>query len=261
MPTSTVNPTAPYPTVGEVLSLARVKVNDAFGPNGVAGDLLATNQPATPVIFKSAWRQLQATLADNGFDKLTKEAVVLALPAIYQIDPAARVYLDWNGYFNGQSYTQDGTICLPADLIVPRYVNERQNGSGNEFTEVTPWDGFVPEGYQSERLSWWLWEDDKLYFKGATVVTDLKLRYGSWLLDIDITGQNANDQQVPIMWCDEALACLIAEKYSRPRGSVQADSLLAQADVEIQKMCNRTARRKAPITYRRRAFGYQRARF
>ena len=255
MPTQPTNPVAPYPTVGDVLQLARVKVNDAFGPNGVAGDLLATTQPATPVLFKSAWRQLQATLADNGFDKLTKEAVVLAFPAIYAQDPAARVYIDWNGYSNGQTYTQSSTVCLPADLIVPRYVNERQNGSGDEFTEVRPWDGFVPEGQQSEKLRWWLWEDDKLYFKGATVATDLKVRYSSWLSDIDITAQNADQVQVPIMWCDEALAGLIAEKYARPRGSAQADSLLAQSQVEIDKLCNRTARRKAPITYRRKAFG------
>ena len=257
MPVVTLNPYAPYPTVDEVLQLARVKVNDAFGPNGLAGDLLATSQPATPVIVKSAWRQLQASLADAGFDKLTKEIVIANFPKVYAQDPAARVWIDWTGCYDGNTfYSQsDGFAALPLDLLVPRFIRERQNGSGNEFTDVVPFDGFFPDGWQAEKLTWWEWEDDKLFFKGATVATDLKIKYGAWLPDIDTTQGNS---QLPIMWCDEAMGCLIAEKYSRPRGSAQADSLLAQAQVEIDKMCNRTARRKAPITYRRRAFGSRR---
>lgn len=254
MPVVTLNQFAPYPTVGDVLQLARVKVNDAFGPNGLAGDLLATSQPATPVLAKSAWRQLQAQLADNGFDKLVKEIVITNFPKVYAQDTAVRVYIEWEGCYDGSVYYKqsDGFAALPQDMIVPKTVYERQTGTANEFREVIPWDGPFPEGQQSERLQWWAWENDQLYFKGATVATDLKIRYASWLPDIDTTQDST---EIPIMWADEALACLIAEKYSRPRGSTQADGLLAQAQVEIEKLCNRTARRKAPITYRRRPFG------
>lgn len=254
MTTVTVQPTKPYPTVGDVLQLARVIVNDAFGPNGVDGDLLSSSQPYTPVLLKSAWEQLQDELADAGVDSLVKEIIIPNFPAVYTTDPAVTVYIDWDGSWDGQTIypVGDGNPALPYDLVITKSVWERPHGSGTSFTEVVPWDGGLPGGFQSERLRWYEWRNDKLWFKGATQAIDLKVSYLAYLPDLEYDN---NAYEVPIMRSLRAMSYIVASEYARPRGAAVADNLYAMAEAEIAKIANRTARRKAVITYRRKPFG------
>ncbi len=256
MPIIPAGPTAPYGTTGDVLQLARVYVNDAWGPNGVAGDILSSANPATAVLLNSAWRELQEELADSGVETLCGEALIPAIPAVALTDPSVQVYLNWVGYWNGAGAINP-TVVLPQDFIQPRgFMWERPTGSGQQFSKVEPVEK-LPEGYQASQLRWYEWRGDSLWFKGATQVVDLKIPYVSYLPDLASVGSMPipDTTQIPIMRASRALAYLIAAEYAAPRGSEQADSLHAKAMVEIAKITNRTARRKASITYRRRAFG------
>ena len=259
MPIVTPVPGDPYATVGEVLQLARVIVNDAFGPNGLDGDLLSNTQPYTPILLQSAWEQLQDELADAGVESLVKETIITAVPAVTMIDPSVTTYITWDGYFDGTVLQpiDVGIPVLPFDMIQPAAKGcwERVTGSGSAFTEVIPWDGGLPEGYQSDKLRWYEWRDDKLFFKGATQVLDLKLRYLAYRPELAADGTISNDELVPIMRSKRAMAYLIGSEFARPRGAQVADNLYAMAEAEIAKLTRRTAHRKAAISYRRRAFG------
>lgn len=259
MPTvDTVQSDKPYGSVGDVLQLARVLINDAFGPNGVEGDLLAVDQPGTPILLESAWEELQSEAADAGIETLVRTIVIPAFPPVYLIDSSVEVFIDWTGSFDGfTKYDQkDDNPALPYNLIVPIKVWERQTGSGAEFIEIINSDGGFPEGQQTDRLRWYEWRGDKLWFKGATTQRDLKVRYIAYLPRLVEDGQPIDERTlVPIMRAWRAMAYLIASEFARPRGSQQADNLYALATAEIEKLANRTARRKATVSYRRKAFG------
>lgn len=256
-----VNPPSgdPYATVGEVLQLARVIVNDAFGPNGLAGDLLSNTQPYTPILLQSAWEQLQDELADAGVESLVKETILTAVPAVTAIDPSVTTYITWDGYFDGTTLQPIGVgiPVLPFDMIQPaaRGVWERVTGSGSSFSEVTPWDSGLPEGYHSDKLRWYEWRDDKLFFKGATQILDLKLRYLAYRPELAASGTIDDNELVPIMRSKRAMAYLVASEFARPRGAAVADNLYAMAESEVEKLTRRTAHWKAAVSYRRKAFG------
>lgn len=247
----------PYGTVGDVLQLARVLVNDAFGPNGIEGDILGNDQPGTPILVESAWEELQSEAADAGIETLVRTIVIPAFPVVYLNDPSVETWIDWTGCFDGNTFydVKDDNPGLPYDLIVPIRVWERATGSGSEFTDVKNSDGGLPEGNQSDQLRWYEWRGDKLYFKGATIQRDLKVRYIAYLPRLVQDNKIDESVQVPIMRAWRAMAYLVATEFARPRGSQQADNLYALATTEIQKLANRTARRKATVSYRRKAFG------
>jgi hypothetical protein len=247
----------PYGTTGDVLQLARVLVNDAFGPNGIEGDILGNDQPGTPVLLESAWEELQSEAADAGIETLVKTIVIPAYPVVYLVDSAVETWIDWTGSFDGDTFydVKDGNPALPYDLIVPVRLWERPTGSGSEFYPVENSDGGFPEGQQTDRLRYYEWRSDRINFKGATTQRDLKLRYIAYLPRLVQDNKIDERTQVPIMRSWRALAYLVAAEFARPRGSQQADSLYALGTAEIQKIANRTARRKATVSYRRKPFG------
>ncbi len=261
MPVAPTIPNQPYPTIGDVLHLARVIVNDAFGPNGVSGDLLSSSNATTVVLLNSAWGQLQDELADAAVETFTKEIILSPLPAVTTSDPSVSVYIAWDGYFDGAIWHNSGVglPSLPYDMIQPaaQGVWERAYGSGAPYTIVTPNDAGLPEGYQTGKLRWYEWRDDKLFFKGATVSIELKLRYLAYRPDLGADNVLPINEAVlvPVMRSKRAMAYLVASEFARLRGSEVADNLYAMAEAEIEKLTRRSSHRKASISYRRKAFG------
>lgn len=250
--------TTPFDTVGNVLQLARVVVNDAFGPNGVAGDILTDINPGTLIYLNTAWRYLQDELANAEVEALVKEVLFEGLDPVTIIDPSTETYLAWDGYYYGTGVDQN--FLLPFDMIQPSYLWERPSGSGAQFCKMIPLDGGLPGDFPVNVLRFYEWRGNQLAFKGATVPVDVRLRYLAYFGDfVNVISSNPpqvdETQQVPIMRCTRALALLIAADFARTRGSDQADTLSGLAESEIDKITNRTARRKAAITYRRKPFG------
>lgn len=257
MPIAPQNEVKPYATVGEVLQLARVIVNDAFGPNGLDGDLLSNDQPTTKVLLNSAWDQVQEELVDSGVETFTKEIIFPSLPPVTQVDPSVSIYISWDGYFDGTNFipNADGVPTMPFDMIQPLKAWERPTGSGSAFSEVVPTDGGLPEGWQTDKLRWFEWRDDRMNFKGATQAIDLKLRYAAYRQELWAGGEPDDNELIPLMRSKRAMAYLIGSEFARPRGAQIADNLYAMAESEIAKIARRTAQRKSFISYRRQAFG------
>ncbi len=213
-------PTAPYDIVMTSMNTAKVRLNDAISTLlPVTGKLIENTQAFSQQVVNSAYRRLQAFLANLGYSKLNEETVFTGVPATGSIDPIVQSYISWTTFFNGS-----GTVAapvLPQDLIVPLELWERPTGSGASMTEMSrAWSGLpkVP------KLQWngqWEWRQDAVYLPGALVATDISLRYASFLADFaDNTPTAATPwygQPVPIMYSSDALALFICDEINRAR--------------------------------------------
>jgi len=94
--------TQPYDTAQTALNDAIVFSNDGGGPNGMAGNILnPTTNPAVLPAFQERYRYLQQRLISCGVDTFTKEGVVFALTPSATSNPRVRMFLTYQGYFNG----------------------------------------------------------------------------------------------------------------------------------------------------------------
>lgn len=235
-------PTAPYETIGAVLDLARVRVNDAI--QSLAGDVLKNNQPFTLVMVNGAWRRLQAYIASLGFVRLEGDITISNLPAAANLDTNLRVSINWSGYSDGISGINTAFV-LPQDLIFPTYVGERLAGTNDVFHEVDLLKKPLPKipKLQWNRIS--EWHQDVLYMPGATTTTDLWIRYASYLPDFtDLTVMGGTLQPVPILRAQSAFADLIAYEMANIRAGINAAGFLASG----YKGCDEIVRVPSAVT-------------
>src|SRR4051812_11559149 len=129
MPIIPPSTAAPYDTAEYVLNLARAIANDAALT--IDGNLLADDQPYTYVLLNQAWRTLQRKLANSGYERLLREAVLTGFAPVLIPDPALQVYVNWSEYWNG-SNVYDSPV-LPQDLILPLRLWERPTGTTSQF--------------------------------------------------------------------------------------------------------------------------------
>lgn len=238
-------PLAPYDTVGYVLNLARVYLNDAT--NGISGDLLASDQPYAAVLLNSAFRKLQDRLMNAGVEVLVRDAIIPSVPVAATDDPSVETFLNWNGYWDGAALIDHPT--LPFDMVIPLKVWERHAGTAEFFIPVDPREG-VPETQQVDRFRFYEWKGDRICFRGATQVNDLKIRYLAYFAELDI----ADATPIPILRSARAIAYLMSSEFTRARGGSTADNFHALAEEEINTMTLRTTRRKQELSYRRRRY-------
>ncbi len=247
---------APYDTVITVINAARVRLNDEITTlAAIGGKILDNTQPFTQQAVNSAWRKLQEFLADLGYTGLKQEILFLAVPAAGTVDPATQAYINYVNYFD--CLALHAAPVLPQNLIAPYELWERQAGTTTLLTEMDRVLNGLPA---VPKLNWnrqWEWRDNTLYFPGAVVATDLRLRYAAYLLDfVDVGGapgpnQLANTpwygQPVPVMRCVDALADYCCREISIARGDTEgAVAFQASAQANARLILNRdTAQPKA----------------
>ena len=235
-----------YNSVAQITSLTRSLLNDAAGN-------WATDSVLLPYL-NSAYRTLQRKLGNTGGDgEITDNAllVVAAIPANQQ-DPSTETVLN------------DATAPpnqLPTNLKVPLKIWERENGTSNDFVEMQDWTnkGGLPSRPQGFTLNSWEWRTDGIYFIGATVDVQIRLRYESYFYDLvgpaDI---------VLIRGAQEALAYMTAGLAGMARGSPLAPQMEqlavdAQEDVILENVrANaRQGARRRPYNYRNCGRGWR----
>jgi len=112
--------TTAYNTAGQITSLVRSLLNDAAGN-------LFTDAVLLPYV-NSGYRKVQRALANIQSGSFLTDNVLLVVPAVTQVDASAQVSIT------------DATPPpnqLPPDLLVPVKLWERDNGSSDDFTEMT----------------------------------------------------------------------------------------------------------------------------
>ena len=245
---------SPYDMVEAVLEWTRVRVNDAI--KSIGGEVLTDVAPFTQTMTNMGWSRLQRNLDNLGFSRSTQEIIIPALPVTNTIDPAIFCFIDWTQYFDGTGYTPG--LCLPPNLIVPKYIGERQTAVGGRFQEMLLAIDGMPQYYKSTSNRVWDWRNDKIYIPGSTVQMDLFIRFEGFMPDFVDTGNlHWYELPVPIFDCRDALSNFIAAEYAEPRSDLNAAAFRQKAEDAAGLIMNRDIRMKQRVNVRRipRSYG------
>jgi hypothetical protein len=231
---------SPFDTVNTVLNTARVRVNDAIV--SIGGEVLTDNAAFTLVYVNAAWRRLQEFLANAGFAAFTNETFIPNIPITGTADVGAFSFINWFGFSNGA--TTGMSPVLPGDLIAPMALWERKSG-GSTYYPVDQILGGLPTVPKDVYNRMWEWRDQNIYFPGATVLTDLRIRYKAYMLDfVDNSPLPATpwyNQLVPIQRCLNAFAWGICSEFSKARGDLDAGYFDQQAQISATMIYNADA--------------------
>lgn len=223
---------ADYPLVSDILDSARVQVNDAI--ETINGNTLTDNADFTPVIVNRAWQQFQQDLLAFGYDRFPVPNLILTIPPVNSEDAALEVFLNWNGYYDGVNV--DGSVFLPSNFIRPIKLAERPTDAAPNVNAFIDMDGpeqgikRLPGIPKEQQNRIWIWLDDAIWMPGATVTTDLRIDYLSFLPNF--TGSGAGFpgvQTANIQRCTDAFAGYIAGVFCAPRGDLDAATIMANA--------------------------------
>lgn len=241
-----------YDTVYNVLSTARTRLNDTLPTLWpVGGKLLENSQVQTQQMFNTAWRRLQEFLANLGYTRLTQEAVIYQVPAVYGSDPAIQTYINWFNFFDGANlYDQP---VLPPDLIIPKRIWERQTGNASGFAEMGMMLDGLPTWNKQARNLCWEWRADGIYMPGSQASMDLRIRYAAYLPDFNDIGTSPWFQQpVPIMRCLDSLSFYVCAEVFEARGTEDANPFMAKAEAAAKLIMNRDVSLNQRVNVRRR---------
>lgn len=242
--------TSSYPIAENVLQLARAGVNDML--RSVSGTILTDTAPFTAVYLNAAIRRVQRELANNGITSNLRDNVIISglTPAAVS-DPSVQVFVSQLGYFDGAQL--NANIVLPADLVFPLELWERQTGSGAQFQYMPqPQEGLtsrIPGSYFGQ----WEWREDQINMTGSTITEDLRIRYEASLPRIT-AGSDFTKTVIAIRDGEDALAAAIVLQYSRTRGSALHAESKTWFDEEMFQLVNRYVRRDQRISYRPRGY-------
>lgn len=255
MPNVPVGSPAPYDTVNSILNATRTRINDAIVTLG--GEVLTNNQPFTQEMANNGWRKLQSFLANLGMSRFRKRCVLRNFPVVGTQDVASETMLNWTSFYDGVSYFYPPqTQVLPPDFIQPLTVGERISGTNAEFQPVhMSANGRLPGWRKRGWNGWWDWRDDGLYMPGSLYKMDLEIWYPSFLADFVSSGDiNWYDLPVPIMRCKSALSNYIAAEFAGPRGDMDAQTFITQAEQDARLNFNVDVRPKQRVNVSRRGF-------
>lgn len=233
----------PFPTAETIITAARMYCNDV-APTA-AGSLLADGAAYTLANFTAACRNVRRRLANAGVESVTNYATLLNLQPVATTDPATVVYVNWEGYFDGENLWT--TPALPPDLVQPLRLWQRLSGATSaQFIPFRPSNDGLPPYVQTAYFQSWEWRNNQLQLPGALQANDLRVLYETFFPDI-----TAWDQVVPIVDCQDAIAYRVAEQFLRSRGAEGADAMQAKADAADMALIRPTIRQKQRGQHRR----------
>lgn len=269
MPIPPPAPSPPYDYLESVLQVARTRVNDAIA--SINGDILTDTQPFTATMTNSAWRKLQAYLANLGYSRLKQQFIAPAFPIVANLDPASQTFWSWIWYFDGTSYYAPPNInVLPFDLIVPLRMWERPTGSNSYFQPMC----MAPDGLPDCRKTCWNryfeWREDAIYMPGSLASMDFRIEYAAYLPDFAVTsnilgnpaimGPDGNpltpaNMVVPIMRCQSSLANYLAAELCMGRDDVDVQSFITSAEMDARLVMNNEVKLKQRTPVSRKPYG------
>jgi len=246
---------APYDNWSTAIQAARTRLNDRVETLAAdSGKLLDLAQPHVQRISGDAFRKMQEFLASLKYSGLEQEYNFINLPPAGSTDPLVQVSLGFAGYLDG-SNPINASFMLPLTLIRPYKLWERQNGTPNLLTEMDEIINGLPS---IPKMTWnrqWEWREDVLYMPGATVNTDLRMRYGGFFADPADNSPAANTpwygQVIPILRTVDSLADYICREVSiarqDPDGAV-AFQQSAEANARLMVARDTTQAQSTPST-------------
>lgn len=245
-------PTQPYDIVNTALNSARVRMNDALNTLTPTGGTMLQNTAAfTQQVANNAYRRLQEFLANQGYSKVTSEVVLLSVVAAGNSDPAYQAFIDWTGYFDGT--TLQTAPVLPQDLIMVNDLWERVTGAAvPTFNTMDRVLNGLPAIAKSTTNKVWEWRDDRVYMPGATGLTDIRVRYASYLPDFVDNSPTATTpwymQPIQIMRGVNALSWYLCYELGKSRGDVDAAAFQQEAEQAAMLLVDRDTQRMSSVS-------------
>jgi len=232
---------APFDAVIVAINSANVRLNGKVETlQAIGGQLVGNTNSFSQQAVNNAWRKLQAKLADLRYSDIQAEVVFTAVPANTSADPMVQVYIDNAGYYNGSTVV--AAPVLPATLIRPYELSERQNGTTALFTGMDPLLYSIPRVPKAVWNRQWLWRNTKFYMPGATVATDIAMTYAALKPDFLDATLPWFQQDIPILNCIDAFADYICREIYVARGNMAAAAALQQsAEYNATLICNQDA--------------------
>jgi hypothetical protein len=225
-----------FSIVETVLNKARAILNDAEVPGG---DVLTDSYAGLFPLANTAYDNIQKRLASAGVETFSGYAWLINVPAVSGNDPETRVTIrdDGTSIVNptGVGGSNFAAPILPADLILPLKLWERQNGTTNEPVPMKePNDGLrllVPQNF----LIQWEWGSYQtstcIILCGALQAQDIKCKY-----ERRVSVLASINDPVPIRGVDNAAAYQIAKIFAAGRGSTVAAAFSKEGDDEIEQL-------------------------
>lgn len=240
-----------FPTIEDITTLVRTIINDTFpGLNGAQGRIFTDDAPFVIPSLNSALRTLLRMLRNEGVTFPTKDNVILVnLTPVATPSTSVQVYVGYNGYFDGVN--MHATPALPSDMMQPYEVSEQTVGTNLEFTPMSQPQGGIASTLQGPYLGVWEWRDYKIAMPGSIQAKNLRLRYKSTQVPLNVPPEDFSSTSINIVDCHEAIAYHMAAMYANARGAQAVEGLIAQRDEAIFEMANEFVRRSQGVRYRR----------
>lgn len=235
-----------YFSAGAVMNLSRSCLND------IAGNLFS-DAVLIPYL-NSAYRKVRRSISMAGGPLFIMDNLQMILPAVRTPDASVQTVLNDAGYNNGTTNTTSYggfVLQLPVDLLEPSKLEERPALTGanyQEMTDVSEHGGLMSQ-IQGQTLGMWEWRTDGIFFIGATIDTEIRIRYKRILLDVS-DGRG----QILIRDSQDCIAYLTAAMAAMARGSPLVDKWAQAGEDGLENLIAAATRREQNTPRRRRPF-------
>lgn len=249
-----------YPTIEQVFNLTRVYLNDTFSSG--AGRIFIDSWTPNLTILNTAIQTLQRDLENSGVPRMRAEIIYTGLPPVTSSlgvgvpNPAVWQRLGFDGFDPGNGVVNT-SFQLPQDLVVPYCIQQRNTGTDLTFSDVMAAPGWLDSRYQDYTIGAWEWRGDSIWWNGALVEKDIRLRYDQTAATVLGTlPANFATTYIQILDSLEPLAYRTAWIFSASRvGETAATGLLQMYELTKNALMQRALRSLQFATWERPAFG------
>lgn len=232
------------------MELARALINDMIRQAG--GSILVDTAPFTIPMLNSATRKTQRYLANNGLlSNVVDNAILTPILPVTSLDPGIQISISALNYNNGTNVYS--TPVLPADLLLPLSLAQRQTNSGAQFTPMWPARGPLMSRVPGPYFGEWEWRNDAINAVGCTNTMDIRVRYEGRLPRISKTA-NLSQTTINIRDGEDALGFAMVTLYAFSRGAAQRNEAKVAWIQECDELINRYVRKDQRIAVRPRGY-------
>lgn len=229
-----------YDSATIILNAARFRLKSQLKSlYPTSGAILDETQPGTQQATNNAYRRLQDDLCDAGAERFSGDVIITGIPPVQNFNTGVMNYISWTEVFDGINYS--AAPVLPSNLIIPLWMSERQTGTNFAFPDpnrpnMTCYTDGLPMGRKCQGNGCWEWREDKIYYPGATLGMDFRIRYRGYLPDIiDVGTTRWFNQPVQIMRCSDSMAWWICHEFASQAAAGDPDN--AGNYLEIASAC------------------------
>ncbi len=199
---------AAYPSLQGIMDLCRALLNQTTTGTG------ANTQSWVLPFLNSAIQDTFSDLRVVGAPRLIRDNVILSSLPLRNPPNAtgSQQFLSFTGFFDGVQMHPN--LLLPADMMNPERIWQRQSGTGYEFIPLSERESLNSKPY-SYGLGHWEWRDDKIWFSGSTTTAfDMRLRYTATYPEFLGSSLDFTTTFVPILGSLNAVAAKMCTNYA-----------------------------------------------